>query len=116
LVVEDDEFSQSVYRQVLTKAGYKVVMVGDGNSALRQMHKQRPDLIMMDIMLPEIDGIQTTKLIMQEPRFCGVPIIVVSGHSEKAMVEKAIKAGARDYLVKPITAKRLLDKVKKRLK
>lgn len=116
LVVEDDDFHQAIYRQVLQKAGFKVFVVGDGNAALKAIHQRCPDLILMDIMLPKLNGIQTTKRILQEPGFADMPIVMVSGYSDKKMVEKAIENGALDYLVKPITANRLLDKIKKHIK
>ncbi|WP_421870790.1 response regulator [Motiliproteus sp.] len=111
LVVEDDEFVRRVYQHVLSKAGFKIVFAEDGYTALRHLNQQLPDLILMDIMLPDIDGIEATRRIKQEKRFKEIPIVIASGRAERKMVKDGIAAGACDFVVKPINEKVLLGKL-----
>lgn len=116
LVIEDDEFTQDIYRLVLGEAGYVVFIAGDGYEALRHIHQKIPDLILVDIILPDIDGIEIIRRIRLDPQFVDIPIIVASGHAEKAKVQSAFQAGARDFVVKPIEKQILLEKLKRHLK
>lgn len=115
LVVEDDKFIQRIYSQILGKAGYQVFVAEDGYAALRHLHQQLPDLILMDIMLPDINGIETTRRIKAEPRFRDTPVIIASGRAERNMVQSGIAAGACDFIAKPVNAKILLEKLQKYL-
>jgi DNA-binding response OmpR family regulator len=99
LAIDSDPFTLSVVKQVLESAGYRVLIALDGESGLQQFHKSQPDLILLDIMLPEVDG---WKLCCRIRHVSNVPIIIHTALESPEHLLKAIKVGANDYVVKPV--------------
>ena len=111
LVVEDDAIQHKVLRHLLEPTNLKMEFAENGLEVFDVLRRGMTDIILMDIGLPGIDGIDITRLIKQNPEFRDIPIITLTSHSEKQMVEDSIKAGAVDYIVKPVDLNHLLEKI-----
>jgi CheY-like chemotaxis protein len=111
LVVEDEETQRKIYRHLLADTRYRVAFAETGGEALRMIATQRPNLILMDIMLPDLDGVELTRLLKASPGADRIPIVVITGHSEREVVMQSVEAGAVDFLVKPFTPASLARKV-----
>ncbi len=111
LVVDDDEFQRKLLGGVLQGSRAKILFASSGTEALAMMGKIQPDLVLMDVDLPDVDGIETTRRLRSIPPFVGIPVIMITGHSEKNVVVESLKAGASDFLVKPFDRDALLTKV-----
>src|SRR5215203_3090083 len=96
LAVEDQEDNMHILRDLLTSAGYEIVEAANGEEALAAVAKRRPDLILMDIQIPIIDGYEATRRIKADPAFKSIPIIAVTSHSLNDVEEKARAAGCND--------------------
>jgi len=101
LVVEDQEDNRQILRDLLGNAGYELVEAADGEQALAAYAKQRPDLILMDIQLPVMDGYETTRRIRADPESRGIPIIAVTSYALTGDEAKASAAGCNAYITKP---------------
>lgn len=113
LIVEDEQSLQETLVYNLTKEGYKVEAVGDGNVALDIARKMRPDLIVMDIMLPGLDGFEITRIIRQE---MNVPILVLTARDDEIDRVLGLEIGADDYLTKPFSMRELIARIKAQLR
>lgn len=115
LVVDDVAISLSVAEQAL-REDYDVVTVNSGSRALRYLRKERPDLILLDIRMDDMDGIETLKEIRKMDNRADIPVIMLTGQNEKALVLEAAKLGIYDYMLKPFAAQDLLSRVQGALK
>ena len=115
LVVEDQEDNRQILRDLLGNAGYELVEAVDGEQALAAYAKQRPDLILMDIQLPVMDGYETTRRIRAEPESKAIPIIAVTSYALTGDEARALAAGCNDYVTKPYSPRSLLAKVREHL-
>lgn len=106
LVVEDDLDIREVMRMVLEASGYEVLEAGDGAEALVVARAHRPRLILLDLMMPGMDGFQFRESQLRDPAIAAIPVVIVSGGG--AVPEKAAELGAAGYLVKPTDLQRLL--------
>jgi two-component system cell cycle response regulator DivK len=104
LVVDDEVAFGNVMREVLDSFGLDVRLAYRAEEALRLMRMQPPDLLMVDVMMPEIDGLSLIREVQKEPDWLGIPILVVSARSAKADMHEALFAGADAFLAKPFTA------------
>jgi CheY-like chemotaxis protein len=102
LLVEDTEDNRFMMRRLLEMTGYRVVEAMNGEEAVRLAEAESPQLILMDLSLPVIDGLAATRLIRKLPRFQGTPIIAVSAHDTSDFQLEAIQAGCNSYITKPI--------------
>jgi DNA-binding response OmpR family regulator len=112
LIVDDDRSLVWIARSTLQKAGFDVMTAFDGLEGLRKAQKEKPDLIILDIILPEFNGFQVLELLRQRS---SVPVIMLTGMSEVDSAKKTLALGADDYLVKPVTTKDLLACVRDKL-
>lgn len=103
LIVEDNELNMKLFNDLLVAQGYETVKRGDGASGLEAARSVKPDLILMDIQLPEISGIEVTKWIKEDPALCHIPIIAVTAFAMKGDEEKIRDAGCEAYISKPIS-------------
>src|SRR3954470_17742183 len=101
LVVEDEVEMRALLRRLLTRAGYRVVEASDGSAALACLRATAPDLVLLDIMLPDIDGLEVARWIRAEPTIARLPIIMVTGLLPAVEAVQAFTAGADDYVRKP---------------
>ncbi|MFP7753738.1 response regulator [Thermodesulfobacteriota bacterium B35] len=111
LVVDDNLDSRELVVKVLGRRGLELYEAVDGEDALAQVAGVRPDLILMDISLPRIDGYEVTRRLKQDPRFAAIPVIALTAHAMKGDREKALAAGCADYISKPINIHTLYDRV-----
>jgi two-component system, cell cycle response regulator DivK len=115
LVVEDQEDLRAVLRDLLTGSGYEVVEAADGQAGIAIAKSERPDLILMDIQLPIIDGYEATRQIKADPNFKATPIIAVSSFAMKGDEEKARASGCDHYVTKPYSPMQLLRVIRQYL-
>ena len=108
LVVEDNKVNRMVVEGILSKAGVIVETAGNGIEALRILEEKTFDLVVMDVQMPEMDGLEATRLIREDLRLDTLPIIALTAHAMKGDREICLDAGMNDYVVKPLNQKRLL--------
>ncbi len=111
LVVEDQEDNRAILRDLLQSVGYELIEAVNGEEALSMAVKHKPDLILMDIQLPVVDGYEATRRIKAEPALQGIPVIAVTSYALSGYEEKAREAGCDDYVTKPFSPRDLLAKV-----
>jgi two-component system response regulator len=102
LLVEDSEDSRFMMRRLLEMGGYRVVEATNGHEAVEFAESECPDLILMDLSLPELDGLSATKLIREIESLCDVPIVALTGHDTSEFHSKALAAGCNEYVTKPV--------------
>ena len=115
LVVEDQEDNRRILRDLLASAGFDVVEAVTGEEGVRLAGEHVPDLILMDIQLPDIDGYEATRRIKSDPALSGIPIIAVTSYALSGDEGKAIEAGCDGYVAKPFSPRALLQKVRDQL-
>ena len=113
LLVEDNEMNRDMLSRRLERKQYTVVMALDGRQAFDMAHTESPDLILMDLSLPVIDGWEVTRMLKADEATKDIPIIALTAHAMSGDKEKAIAAGSDDYDTKPIEFQRLLSKIEK---
>jgi two-component system cell cycle response regulator DivK len=111
LVVEDDEFNRDLLEQLLEE-DYEILVAADGETGIKMAQQERPDLILMDLSLPVINGWEATRRIKADEALKSIPIIAVTTHVAHGDEEKARAAGCDDYLTKPIDEVLLFEKVR----
>jgi two-component system cell cycle response regulator DivK len=116
LVVEDQEDNRQILRDLFANAGYELIEVGDGEAALPAALKHHPDLILMDIELPLLDGYEATRRIKANPQLKSIPVIAVTSYALSGDEAKARSAGCDAYVSKPFSPRELLAKVQGYLK
>ena len=112
LVVEDQKDNRQILRDLLTNAGYEMIEAENGEDAVASAQARRPDLILMDIQLPILDGYEATRRIKADPDLKSIPIIVVTSYALSGDEDKARLAGCDDYVAKPFSPRQLLAKIK----
>jgi two-component system cell cycle response regulator DivK len=112
LAVDDQEDNRRILRDLLTSAGFEVLEATTGEEAVAQAEAQVPDLILMDIQLPGIDGYEATRRIKANPALSAIPLIVVTSYALSGDETKAMAAGADAYVSKPFSPRALLAKVR----
>ena len=116
LLVEDNEMNRDMLSRRLTRKGFEVVMAFDGAEGVRLAGSESPDLILMDMSLPVLDGWEATRRIKADPATQNIPVIALTAHAMSGDREKALEAGCDDYDTKPIELPRLLEKMEALLK
>lgn len=111
LVVDDDEFQHKLIGKMLMAEKFQLIFATSGFDALQILRKMRPDIILMDVMMPDMDGIETTRRLKAAPHLAKTPVIMVTGDSEGNVVIESLKAGASDFVVKPFTGATLIAKI-----
>lgn len=111
LLVEDNEMNRDMLSRRLERAGYRVILAVDGPRGIAAARTEAPDLVLMDMSLPEIDGWEATRHLKQDPATSGIPVIALTAHAMVSDREKALQAGCDDYDTKPIDFVRLLQKM-----
>jgi len=116
LAVEDHEENRRIIRDLLTSAGFEMIEALTGEDGVRLAASERPDLILMDIQLPGLDGYEATRRIKANPALRAIPIIAVTSYALSGDEVKAREAGCDDYVTKPFSPRALLAKVREHLK
>lgn len=115
LLVEDNEMNRDMLSRRLSRSGYEIIEAADGLKALEKVAEESPDLILMDMSLPELDGWEVTRRIKADDATRAIPVIALTAHALKSDRQQALDAGCDDYDVKPIDFPRLMEKIKGQL-
>lgn len=114
LLVEDDSFLLGMYAAKLELDGFKVIMAEDGEKAIRVALKELPAIILLDIILPKLNGFEVLKQLKQEPTTAKIPVILLTNLSQRNEIEQGIKMGAEEYLIKAhFMPSEVVEKIKK---
>ena len=111
LIVEDNELNMKLFNDLLQAHGYDTLQTKDGNEAVSMTEEHRPDLILMDIQLPKISGLEITKLIKENDELKDIPVIAVTAFAMKGDEEKIMEGGCDGYIAKPISVPNFLETV-----
>ena len=111
LLVEDNEMNRDMLSRRLARKGYEVVIAIDGQQGVEMARSETPDLILMDMSLPVVDGWEATRQLKSAPETQSIPVIALTAHAMAGDREKAVEAGCNDYDIKPIELPRLLEKI-----
>ena len=113
LIVEDNDLNMKLFHDLLEAHGYGTLQTKDGMEAMRLAREHRPDLILMDIQLPEISGLEVTKWLKEDPDLRSIPIIAVTAFAMKGDEEKIRQGGCEAYIAKPISVTRFLETIER---
>ena len=112
LLVDDDEFQHKLLRTLLREIDLELVVATSGSETFATLRRCRPDLILMDVELPDVDGVEITRRIKSAGQFAQIPVLMITGHSDKNVVVQSMRAGAAGMVVKPFNKQALLAKVR----
>jgi two-component system, cell cycle response regulator DivK len=112
LIVEDQEDNRTILRDLLSNVGYELIEAADGVEGVAMAEREQPDLILMDIQLPVVDGYQATQRIKSNPNLRAIPVIAVTSYALSGDEEKARAAGCDGYVTKPFSPRELLARVR----
>jgi len=114
LIIEDDKFLRELISQKLVKEGYEISEAVDGEKGIEAVIKEKPDLVLLDLILPGINGFEVLARIKSDPKVSQIPVIILSNLGQKDDIERALKMGATDYLIKAhFTPPEIVEKVNK---
>ncbi len=112
LIVDDSKTELFKISEMLVKNGFSVRTAESGEEALKRLSEDKPDLILMDVVMPGQNGFQLTRTITRDPRYAGLPVIMCTSKNQETDRVWAMRQGARDYVVKPVQADELLAKIR----
>ncbi|MBP8271475.1 MAG: response regulator [Sphaerotilus sp.] len=112
LLVDDSKTELHVLTDLLVRQGFRVRTAENGDEALRRIAEEKPDLILMDVVMPGQNGFQLTRTITRDPRYADVPVIMCTSKSQETDKVWGMRQGARDYVVKPVNADELVQKIR----
>lgn len=112
LLIEDNEMNRDMLSRRLERRGFEIVIAVDGKEGLEKARSDRPDLILLDMSLPVMDGWEAASILKRQPETAGIPIIALTAHAMSGDRERALEVGCNDYDVKPIEFERLLEKMR----
>ena len=115
LIVEDNELNMKLFHDLLDAQGYETLQTREGLEALSIAREQRPDLILMDIQLPEISGLEVTKWLKEDEDLAGIPVVAVTAFAMKGDEERIRQGGCEAYISKPISVTGCLDTIRRLL-
>ena len=113
MIVEDNELNMKLFNDLLEAKGYTTIKTSDGMQAVKLAREHHPDLILMDIQLPEVSGLEVTKWLKQDEELRVIPVIAITAFAMKGDEAKMREGGCEDYLAKPISVARFLELVRK---
>ncbi len=117
LFIEDDKFLRELVIQKLIKEGYETSQAVDGEEGLKKIKEEKPDLVLLDLILPGIDGFEVLAKMKEDPVLAQIPVIILSNLGQREDVERGLKMGAVDYLIKAhFTPGEIIEKIKNALK
>jgi len=117
LIIEDDKFLRELISQKLTKEGYPISEAIDGEEGIKKIKEEKPGLVLLDLILPGIDGFEVLSQMKEDPSVSSIPVIILSNLGQKEDMEKGLKLGAADYLIKAhFTPGEIIEKIKAVLK
>jgi CheY-like chemotaxis protein len=116
LVVEDNELNMKLVKGLIKIGKYRMLEAIDAESGIQLIREQRPDLVLMDIQLPGMDGLSATKIIKEDPSLKDIPIVALTSYAMQGDKEKALEAGCTGYIAKPIDTRKFLETVSQYIK
>ncbi|MDI6890978.1 MAG: response regulator [Thermodesulfovibrionales bacterium] len=116
LIVDDNQDSRELVVKILKSKGYQMIEATDGEEALEKAVSERPDLILMDISIPKIDGFEVTRRLKSQEEFKDLPIVALTAHAMRGDREKALEAGCEGYISKPINVRELPERIRSYLR
>jgi len=117
LIVEDDKFLGELIARKLTSEGFNIVLAVDGEEGVKKIKEEKPDLVLLDLILPGIDGFEVLAKTKEDANVASIPVIILSNLGQKEEIEKGLKLGAIDYLIKAhFTPAEIIEKIKNTLK
>lgn len=117
LIVEDDKFLRELIARKLTDEGFEIIEAVDGEDGIKKIKETKPDLVLLDLILPSIDGFEVLSRVKGDASLASIPIIILSNLGQKEEVEKGLDLGAVDYLIKAhFTPGEIIEKIKNILK
>jgi len=117
LIIEDDKFLRDLIAQKLIREGYEVSEAIDGETGIKKVKEEKPALVLLDLILPGIDGFEVLSRMKEDPALTQIPVVILSNLGQREDVERGIKMGAVDYLIKAhFTPREIIDKIKAALK
>ncbi len=111
--VEDNEYNRKIVRDLLSKNHYEVVEAQNGAAALEELARRRPDLILMDVQLPKLSGLEVTRMIRADPALAQIPIIAITSFAMSGDDRLTFDAGCNGYIAKPFRPRDLLDMIRR---
>ena len=115
MIVEDNELNMKLFRDLVEAHGYRTVQTRSGLTATELAREHRPDLILMDIQLPEISGLEVTKWLKEDDELAGIPVVAVTAFAMKGDEERIREGGCEAYISKPISVSHFLDTIRRLL-
>lgn len=112
LIVEDNELNMKLFNDLLESKGYKIIQTANGLNAVELAREHKPDLILMDIQLPEVSGLEVTKWLKADDELAHIPVIAVTAFAMKGDEEKILEGGCEAYISKPISVAKFLTTIK----
>ena len=109
LIVEDNELNMKLFRDLIESRGYRTLCTGEGRTALSVAREHRPDLILMDIQLPAISGLEVTRWLKAEPQLASIPVVAITAFAMKGDEERIREGGCAAYVAKPLSVSKFLE-------
>lgn len=117
LIIEDDTYISDMYKIKLETAGFEVFSATDGMEGIKRLSEKKPDIILLDIIMPKIDGFSVLKMIKKNEEFAKIPVVLLTNLGQKENIERGIKFGAASYIIKAhFTPSEVVEKIKDVLK
>jgi DNA-binding response OmpR family regulator len=116
LIIEDDKFLRDLLSKKLQDEKFEIVTAIDGEEGIKKTDEEKPDMVLLDLILPSINGFEVLKKVKENPKTSAIPVIILSNLGQREDVERALSGGAKDYLIKAnFTLDEILEKIKKYL-
>lgn len=115
LIIEDEEDAAELFAEMMRVSGFRVLKTSNSAPAIGMMSSEKPDVIILDIMMPEISGLEVLRLMRRDPQLAAIPVVVVSAKSMPADIREGMEAGASTYLTKPVGFLELREAVQRAL-
>lgn len=115
LIIEDEEDAAELFAEMMRVSGFRVLKTSNSTPAIGMMSSEKPDVIILDIMMPEISGLDILRQMRRDPQLAGIPVVVVSARSMPADIKDGMEAGASTYLTKPVGFMELREAVERAL-
>lgn len=116
LICEDEKVLANLLRKKLTQEGYEIFLALDGKESLAKMKEKKPDLVLLDIIMPEMDGFEVMETMVKDKKLKDIPVIIISNSGQPVEIERAQKLGAKDWLIKTeFDPQEVIDKVVKQI-
>jgi len=111
LIVEDNPLNMKLFKEILELHGYAAIAATDGSSGLAMARERRPDVILLDIQLPQMSGFEVVRSLKKDPDLCAIPVVAVTAHAMAGDEAMILEAGCEEYLTKPVTIEQLVEVV-----